>query len=317
MTLRLSILDQSPVPADGTPADALRASLDVARAADGLGYHRYWVAEHHNSPSFAGTSPEILVTALLGETRRLRIGSGGVLLPRYDPYKVAEVFRVLAALHPGRVDLGIGRAGGPAQNFPQKVVELARLLAEPYEGYVPPELWLLGAGSGSAELAAALGTRFAFAHFLRPTLGRAALTAYRTGDRLPSDDAAPPRGALAVRVVTAETEAKAAELARSFLFWRSRKDLGDDRPFPSLAEVRAHRWTALEEERAADNSLALVSGTPEQVHAELSRLAAAHGVDELVVNTLTHDPADRIDSYRLLAETFRIASGTRELTGVA
>ena len=120
MTLRLSILDQSPIPAGGEPAEALIATRRSAHSADGLGYHRFWVAEHHGAAGFAGTAPEIMIASMLEHTRRLRIGSGGVLLPRYEPRKVAEVFRVLGALHPGRVDLGIGRAGGITREFPRR-----------------------------------------------------------------------------------------------------------------------------------------------------------------------------------------------------
>ncbi|GJF28124.1 hypothetical protein KNE206_08240 [Kitasatospora sp. NE20-6] len=309
MTL-LSVLDQSPVSEGGTPADALQATLGLAAEADALGYHRYWVAEHHDSPSFAGTAPEILVAALLGRTRRLRVGSGGVLLPRYPAPKVAEVFRLLAGLHPGRVDLGLGRAGGPGHRFPEQVAQVLRLVAQPYEGYRPPEVWLLGAGTGSAELASHLGTRFAFAHFLRPELGETAMRTYRQGG-----DAAT-GGALAVRVIAADTEARARELAASFLLWRSRKDLGVDRPIGPPEDARRHRWTPAEAERAAANSRALVAGTPEQVRAELLGLAAAHGAEEIVVNTVAHDPADRVASYRLLAEVFGLtAAGRPERAG--
>ncbi|PBC93119.1 luciferase family oxidoreductase, group 1 [Streptomyces sp. OV198] len=170
MTLRLSILDQSPIPAGGAPAEALIATLQLARSAEGLGYHRFWVAEHHGAAGFAGIALEVMVASMLENTRRLRIGSGGVLLPRYEPRKVAEVFRVLGALHPGRVDLGIGRAGGIARDFPRRFAEVIDLLGKSYPGYIPPTVWLLGAGSGSARLADALGTRYAFAHFLSPQL---------------------------------------------------------------------------------------------------------------------------------------------------
>ena len=176
MSLRLSVLDQTPVGEDSSPSEALRASVDLAEAADRLGFTRYWVAEHHSSPGFAGTAPEILAGALLARTRHLRVGTGGVLLPRYEPLKVAEVFTVLASLHPGRVDLGIGRAGGLSHRFPQQLDELRRLLgvetsdvAPAGAGQVgppPPQVWPLGAGAGSAVLAGRLGTAFAFAHFL-------------------------------------------------------------------------------------------------------------------------------------------------------
>ncbi|MFF8029396.1 MsnO8 family LLM class oxidoreductase [Streptomyces sp. NPDC007896] len=302
MTLRLSILDQSPIPAGGAPAEALIATLQLARSAEDLGYHRFWVAEHHGTAGFAGTAPEIMVASLLAHTRRLRIGSGGVLLPRYEPRKVAEVFRVLGALHPGRVDLGIGRAGGVSRDFPRRFAEVIDLLGKPYPGYIPPTVRLLGAGSGSARLAGALGTRYAFAHFLSPQLSTAALDAFH-GSTLH----APVQSALAVRVVVANTEAKARELTAGFLLWRSRKDLGHNEPFPSPATVRSHSWTAEEDARVGHRSRQLVAGTPHQVKAALIGLARAHRVDEIIVNTLTHDPLDRLRSYELLAEAFQLA----------
>ncbi|MET1072753.1 MAG: MsnO8 family LLM class oxidoreductase, partial [Umezawaea sp.] len=263
---------------------------------------RFWVAEHHFSPSFAGSAPEVLVAALLARTRHLRIGSGGVLLPRYPATKVAEVFRVLAGLFPGRVDLGVGRAGGPAEGFPRQVVELLDgLAAGPLmpSGTVPPEVWLLGGGTSSAALAAELGTGFCFAHFLDPAPGVAALETHRRGSHTRA-------GALAVRVLVAEDESRANALARGLLLWRSRKDLGDDRPLPAAETVRGHRWTSAEMERAEVNSRSLIAGTPEQVRAALVRLAEEHGVDELVVNTLTHDPEDRVRSYRLLSDVLGV-----------
>ncbi|MEU7278390.1 MsnO8 family LLM class oxidoreductase [Streptomyces sp. NPDC045431] len=341
MSLRLSVLDQSPVGEGFTHSDALRASVELAERADALGFTRYWVAEHHHSPGFAGTAPEILAGTLLSRTTRMRIGTGGVLLPRYEAVKVAEVFSVLASLHPGRVDLGLGRAGGPAQGFPQQVREVSRLLglgegrgeaggqareAGPLPPLVsapdvPPRLWLLGAGTRSAVLAGELGASFAFAHFLAPEPGVAALEGYRQGlaaSAAASAGGPAEKGVLAVRAVVADTREQADGLALSLLLWRSRKDLGEDRPLPSPAEARRHRWSGAEADRAAVNSQALVYGTPEQVREELERLAAAHGVDEIVVNTLTQDPADRVRSYELLAQAFALpgsalpGSGPRE-----
>lgn len=315
MSLRLSVLDQTPVGEGHTPAEALRASVALAEAADLLGYTRYWAAEHHNSPGFAGTAPEILAGALLARTRHMRIGTGGVLLPRYEALKVAEVFGVLSALHPGRVDLGIGRAGGPAHNFERQLDEVRMrlgLATSVLPGLpsgtvapVPPQMWLLGAGSRSAQLAGRLGTSFAFAHFLFPAPARAALDAYR-GAYAALPGRSPAQGVLAVRVVTADTAAKAEELAASVVLWRSRKDLGEDLPLPSPHTTRNHRWTGQETQRARSNGRVLVSGAPEQVRDQLTRLAADHGVDELVVNTLTHDPADRLRSYQLLAQLFEL-----------
>jgi alkanesulfonate monooxygenase SsuD/methylene tetrahydromethanopterin reductase-like flavin-dependent oxidoreductase (luciferase family) len=284
----LSVLDQSPVPEGGTRADALRRTVELAVAVEALGYHRFWVAEHHGTAAFAGTAPEITTGAVLAATSSMRVGSGGVLLPRYAPAKVAEVFEVLEALHPGRVDLGVGRAGGPAHDFPRKVAELSARLPD------GPPLWLLGASPGSAELAAALGTAYCFAHFLSPGPGVAAMARYQAASH--------PRGALAVRVLVADTEAEARRLARALLLWRSRRDLGFDEPMPDPDRVAGHEWTDLERDRAAVNVHALVSGTPEQVRGELVEVARRHGVGELVVNTVTYDPADRLRSYRLLTE---------------
>ncbi|QNE23210.1 MsnO8 family LLM class oxidoreductase [Kribbella qitaiheensis] len=292
---RLSILDQSPIGEGSTAGEALRASVELAEAADELGVTRYWVAEHHGSPGFAGTAPEILVPIILGATRRMRVGSGGVLLPRYPATKVAEVFSILADLYPGRVDLGLGRAGGPPETFPADVADLRRWLGD------DPHLWVLGASASSGALAAKLGTAYAYAHFLNPGPGLESMTAYHEASPAPSS-------ALAVRVIVADTESHANDLAASLLLWRSRKDLGDDRPLPSIETARNHRWTSAELERASYNSKALISGTPDQVAPILSDLAYLHGTDELVVNVLTHDPADRLRTYQLLAQVLGAAS---------
>jgi alkanesulfonate monooxygenase SsuD/methylene tetrahydromethanopterin reductase-like flavin-dependent oxidoreductase (luciferase family) len=289
MTIRLSVLDQSPISEGGCAQDALRATVDIARAADELGVTRYWLAEHHNSPGFAGPAPEVLAAILLANTRRMRIGSGGVLLPRYSPAKVAEVFGVLANLYPNRVDLGLGRAGGPAEDFPLRVATLVDQLADHHD----LQVWLLGAGGTSAELAAEFNTAFCYAHFLNPHDGVDTLATYRSGGD---------RAALAVRVFVAETDAKAEELANAFLLWRSRKDLGEDLPVPAPETVRHHRWTDSELTRARRHRQALVHGTPDQIRSTLRDLTQTHQVDELVVNTLTHDPADRPTCYRLLVD---------------
>lgn len=292
----LSVLDQSPVPEGGVPAEALRTTVELAVAVEALGYRRFWVAEHHGSAAFAGTAPEIAAGAVLAATSSMRVGSGGTLLPRYQPAKVAEVFTVLSALHPGRVDLGVGRAGGPAADFPQKLVELLARLPEGLP------LWLLGASTGSAELAATLGTAYCFAHFLNPGPGEVAMARYRAS--------ALPRGAVAVRVIVADTEAEARRLSRAFLLWRARRDLGHDEPIPDPDRVTAHSWSEEEQDRALANAHALIGGTPEHVRADLVEVARRHGVDELVVNTLTHDPTDRLRSYRLLAEVMTDAAVT-------
>ncbi|MCE7003186.1 LLM class flavin-dependent oxidoreductase [Kibdelosporangium philippinense] len=232
MTVRLSILDQSPIPEGGTAAEALQSSVDTARAAEGLGIARYWVAEHHNSPGFAGTAPEILAGAILANTRTMRVGSGGVLLPRYTSDKVIEVFRVLSALYPGRVDLGVGRAGGPAGEFPQQVSDIVRAMG-------PSDVWLLGSSGSSAGLAARLGTGFAFAHFLNPAPGVAALDAY-------TSQAADPRGALALRVVAADTASKAIRWRRVFCCGvreRTSATTGRCLRLPPSARIAGRAWS--------------------------------------------------------------------------
>lgn len=316
--MRVSVLDQSPVGEGHTGADALQASLELARHADRLGFDRYWVAEHHRSPGFAGSAPEMLAGAVLSATDRIRVGTGGVLLPRYPALKVAEVFGVLATLHPGRVDMGIGRAGGPAADFPDRLEELSSLLRLPGSADVwpqaltavppvPPQLWLLGASAGSAAAAGRLGVGFAFAHFLVPGPSARALQAYRAAHTAATGEDGH-GGLLAVRAVVADTQARADELAQAMLLWRARKDLGDDRPLPSTETVRRHRWTGLESERAAHHARSLIHGTPEDVVPRLRALAEANGVRELMVNALTQDPADRVRSYQLLAEGFELSA---------
>ncbi|MEN3269883.1 LLM class flavin-dependent oxidoreductase [Pseudonocardia sp.] len=227
--MRLSILDQSPIGEGSTPADALRAPVELAEAADELGVTRYWLAEHHGSPGFAGTAQEILIPIILGATRRMRVGSGGVLLPRYPATKVAEVFSILADLYPGRVDLGLGRAGGPADGFAQDVADLRRRLGD------DPQIWLLGAGTTSGALAAKLGTAFAFAHFLNPPPGLEAMAAYHQQSPEPSS-------ALAIRVLVADTESRANDLARSLLLWRR---TSRQRPHPRPRRPAPHLSVAV------------------------------------------------------------------------
>lgn len=332
MTMQLSVLDQSPVGEGFSHGDALHSSVDLAQAAEELGFVRYWTAEHHGSPGFAGSAPEILCGVLLARTAHMTVGTGGVLLPRYPPAKVAEVFGVLASLYPGRVDMGLGRSGAPADDYPERVRLLRRMLGMDGDGAppadsdapgapaVPPRMWLLGAGLGSAQLAGELRTDFAFAHFLNPGPARNALSTYRSLSAARGGFAVP-QGVLAVRVVAADSEDEAEALAQSVLLWRTRKDLGHDLPFPPAHVARNHGWTALEAERAAVRSRNLVWGTPEQVHSQLARIAREHGVQEIMVNTLACDPADRLRSYRLLAECAAAtpepagAPGARETAG--
>jgi luciferase family oxidoreductase group 1 len=327
--LALSVLDQSPVPAGSTPAEALRATLELAELCDRLGYRRYWLAEHHNTSGLAGSAPEVLIGQVAARTRRLRVGSGGVMLSHYAPLKVAESFRLLEALFPGRIDLGIGRAPGSdpltaaalapagrgfsAAEFPQQVADLVAFLngargpirAQP-AGETAPDVWLLGSSASSALLAAQLGLPCSFAHFINPVGGPEVLAAYRARFE-PSPFAAEPRASVAAGAVCAETDDEAHRLAWSIRLWRLRLERGDPGPVPSVEEALAHEYTEVERLRVAQNEARLVLGSPPRVRAALEELAAAYGVDEVVVVTICHDQEARRRSYELLAEAFELA----------
>ncbi len=329
MPIALSILDQSTVASGRSAPEAIRETLALAQLADRLGYRRYWLAEHHNSASHAGTAPEILIAAIAATTQRIRVGSAGVMLPHYSALKVAEQFKVLEAIAPGRIDLGVGRAPGSdgrtafalnpnaneaAERFPQQVQELlgwlgdglpvnhpfARVSAQP-EGPTRPEVWILGSSDFGAQLAAYFGLPYGFAHFITEGQGSAeAMQLYRDGFR-PSPHLAAPQGALAVFALTAATEAEAWRLFRSRELWRLGRDRGIYGKLPSVAEAEAHPYTPEELAKIERMRARALVGAPEQVVAKLAALAAAHGVEEIAVLTPCHDPAARQASYRLLA----------------
>ena len=330
--LALSVLDQSPVPAGTSAADALQHTLSLARATEALGYRRYWVAEHHGTRSLAATAPEILVGAVAAATSTIRVGSGGVLLSHYSPLKVAETFRTLSALHPGRIDLGVGRTAGADpvteaalqylpgvpgdERYVDKVVDLIGFLNDrldpghPFEqvrampdGVVPPRLWMLGSSSHSGAVAAYLGQPFAFAHFITSAFGPQVVAAYRRGFQ-PSEAVPEPEALVAVAVICADTGADAERLARSAEVWRLRPEGTERGPLLPPEEAAARPLTDLEESKVAQSRAATVVGDPRRVHAELLSLAESFNVDELLVVTVCHDPLARVRSYELLAESF-------------
>jgi luciferase family oxidoreductase group 1 len=338
MALSLSVLDQCPVPAGSTPAQALADSLALAEAAERMGYRRYWAAEHHNTASLASVSPEILVAAVAGRTRSIRVGAGGVLLPHYSPLKVAENFRLLEALYPGRIDLGVGRAAGTDpvteaalqyrpgalgdEHFGQKVVDLLGFLDgtlepdHPYAGAraMPPgetdglEVWVLGSSSNGAGAAAYLGLPFAFAHFITPDFGPQIVRSYRKGFT-PSARAPEARVAVAVSVVCADTEAEAERLAVSAAVWRLHPEGPARGPLLPPDEAARLALTPLQQERVRQHRAGMVVGDGERARKELTELAGTFGVDEVIVVTVCHDPAARLRSYRLLAEVFELEAG--------
>ena len=330
--MKISILDQSTVAQGCTQDVAIRESLALARLADGLGYHRYWVSEHHNSGSIVGTAPEILMAAIAATTRRIRIGSAGVMLPHYSALKVAEQFRVLEALAPGRIDLGVGRAPGSdrltafalnphanaADEFPRQVHELQswvaglplpddhpfRSIAAQPQGPTSPEIWILGSSDYGARLAAHFGLPYAFAYFFSDGVGvDEALALYRQNYR-PSARFPEPVATICVWAVAADTETDAKRLFTTREFWRVGFEQGLRQPLVPPEQAIAHSYTAAERARIEELRRKAFVGTAEQVAAGLTALARRLALSELVINTWTFDPAARRRSYELLAAAF-------------
>ena len=331
MAVRLSVLDQSPIRSGGTAADAINETLELAQICERLGYARYWLAEHHSSKGLAGTSPEVLIGQVAARTSRIRVGSGGVMLSHYSALKVAEQFRVLETLFPGRIDLGIGRAPGSDQRtawalagggvrdieqFPQQIADVVGWLHDrlpaghPFAGVrampagpTAPEVWLLGSSDASAVYAAELGLAFSFAHFINSDGGPEVTQLYRSRFR-PSPERAEPAASAAVWVVCADTEEQARRLARCRELSLLRLYTGRYAPFPSIEEAESFPYTPRDLAIVEHTRARTVAGTPEIVREQLEAMARAYGVDELVVVTITHDFKARVRSYELLADAF-------------
>ncbi|HEY0098324.1 MAG TPA: LLM class flavin-dependent oxidoreductase [Pyrinomonadaceae bacterium] len=334
--VRLSVLDLSPVPSGASSTEALRNTLDLARLADSLGYTRYWLAEHHNTTLIASSSPEVMIGHVASVTEHLRVGSGGVMLPNHAPLRVAETFRMLEALHPGRIDLGLGRAPGTdsltalalrrsraalvADDFPEQLAELLAFFSGDFPADHPyrhvraipqdaetPEIWLLGSSDFSARLAAERGLAFAFAHHINPATAINALQLYQERFR-PSAYLSAPCSMLAVSAVCAESDASAEELASSadltLLRFQQGKFSGK---LPSVAEARAHSYSAYEREIVAANRARLFVGAPATVREQLLHLVRQTGVGEIMITTMTHAHEARRRSYELLAEAFALS----------
>ncbi|MDE2004393.1 MAG: LLM class flavin-dependent oxidoreductase [Betaproteobacteria bacterium] len=340
--MKLSVLDQS-TSAKGTTQDvAIRETLALARHCDALGYHRYWVSEHHNSDSIVGTAPEVLMAAIAATTSRIRIGSAGVMLPHYSALKVAEQFRVLEAIAPGRIDLGVGRAPGSdmrtayalnphadaAAEFPQQVQDLrawvgglplqeghpfASIRAHPM-GPTTPELWILGSSDYGAQLAAHFGLPYAFAYFFSDGRGvEQALELYRRNYR-PSERHPQPQATICVWALAADSDAEARRLLKTREFWRAGFEQGIRKPLVTPEEADA--WAYSDAERATIDALRRKAfvGTPGLLRERLAELAARLGLDELVIVTWTYDAAPRHRSYELLAQAFGLAKEARDGT---
>jgi luciferase family oxidoreductase group 1 len=339
--LKLSFLDQSPVSEGFTPADALRNTIELARLADRLGYERYWIAEHHAIVTLASPAPEILIARVGAETSGIRIGSGGVLLPHYSPLKVAETFRMLHALYPGRIDLGLGRAPGGGgleafalrrerserpqnDDFAEQLIELLAFLHHDFPPDHPfsrikvspempgaPGVWLLGSSQWSSTVAGKLGLPYAFAHFITPEATSAALQDYRLQFQR-SKHLTEPRAIVALGVVCADTEAEAKRLFTSTQLHIRRIRLHGKRlPVPSpdhaIAELGELAFGEDEVVRGGGEWPRYIVGAPEQVREELERMANDLQVEEMMVIAVLHDHQARLRSYQLVAEVFDLS----------
>ncbi|UOQ71336.1 LLM class flavin-dependent oxidoreductase [Hymenobacter cellulosilyticus] len=331
--LRLSVLDQSPVRQGGTARQAILETVELAQLADRLGYTRYWVSEHHNTATLAGSTPEVLLAHLGGLTQHIRLGSGGVMLPHYSALKVAENFRMLETLFPGRIDLGVGRAPGsdrltasvlnPANNFAEndfieQLMDLSRYLTDADEpdsiqakvkasprAETVPEPWILSSSGQSGLFAAYLGMAFSFAHFINPNGGPQMVKMYQ--DRFkPSVHLQKPLANVAVFVLCAETEEKAQQLHESLALQMLRLERGNLQPMGPYEEIKDYQYSSADRQRMAYHWQRIVSGTPAQLKVQLTDLAQQYGVEEVVAVTITYDFADRRRSYELLAEAFAL-----------
>src|SRR5580658_9266179 len=313
-SLRLSILDQSPIPEGAHPGDALRNTIDLVRLADRLGYARYWLAEHHGTPGLACNSPEVMIGPVAAATARIRVGSGGVMLPHYSPLKVAENFAMLSGLYPGRIDLGVGRAPGTSaavafalqrdrrhalpDDFREQLDELLGYFAHE-SGFHRPELALLGSSPQSAIWAAELGLPYVFADFINPD-GAPLMRYYRR--QTPS-----PRSAIASWAICADTDEEAERLSLSFRMMMTMLFRGRSIQVPTVE--RAQRF--LEEEGLLVDQVPvgrrIITGAPARVRAAIEAVARDYEAEEVLIVNILHDHAARRRSYELIAKEFGIS----------
>jgi luciferase family oxidoreductase group 1 len=335
--LPLSILDLSPVTTATPPAQALRNTLDLARFADTLGYTRYWLAEHHNLANIASSAPDIMIGQVAAITKNMRVGSGGVMLPNHAPLMVMERFKVLEALFPDRIDLGLGRAPGTDQitslalrrrqdtsgeqdDFLDRFQEMilfenngfpenhpfSKVAAMPTGVKLPP-IWLLGSSGYSAELAAHVGAGFSFAHHFSDFPPEGPMLAYRNQFK-PSAWRQAPYAILGVAAICAETEAQADQLAKSADLHYARRAVGQFGPLASPEEAAAYPYTPIDRQRIEHNRKRLIVGAPQQVHERITALAQSTKADEVMITTMVFEHAARKRSYALLAEQFGLAA---------
>jgi luciferase family oxidoreductase group 1 len=333
--IRLSVLDQSVAIRGRRHRDSISETVELAELCEGLGYHRFWVSEHHSHDTIVGTAPEILMAAIATRTRSIRVGSAGVMLPHYSAFKVAEQFRVLEALAPGRIDLGVGRAPGSDSRtaqalnpfgtmrtlqFPEQVRDLIAWVSgedlpevHPFRqvraypaGDTAPVVWMLGSSDYGAQVAAHFGLPYSFAYFITDGVGvEQALSLYRQLYR-PSPRHPEPVANICVWALVAETEAEAQRLFTSRAHWRVARDRGLLAPIDAPETSLPFEPTPLEEARIAEMRRTAFVGTPADVGRRLRTLADELGLEEIVILTWSHDPAARRRSYELLAREFEL-----------
>jgi len=329
--IKLSVLDQSIVRKGGTASEALQETVATAKMAERLGYHRFWVSEHHNSEMIAGSAPELLMVKLAEETSRLRIGSGGIMLPNHSAFKVAENFRLLETLYPGRIDLGMGRAPGgdrfsasllnPANTFSEEsylrqleqlqaffrdeaATSYGRIIAAPRTSGIP-EQWILSSSGGSSRIAAKYGLGLVVARFINGHAGAEVTDIYRRQFE-PSTQLDKPAVMVSISVICADTEEKAAQLRKLSDYTLLKFEQGIFEPMGSYEEIAGYSFSDAEKARIANNAGRIISGTPDSVYRQLSDLAAIFDTDEIIITTMTYSHEDRMRSFELLAKRFEL-----------
>ena len=330
--IKLSVLDQSIVRKGGTAAQAIAETIETAKLTERLGYYRFWVSEHHNSKMIAGSTPEVLMVKLADETKTIRIGSGGIMLPNHSALKVAENFRMLETLFPGRIDLGIGRATGgdrisaamlnPANTFSEESYlkqldylqaffsdEAATLygpiLAVPQCAGTPQQWILSNSPGGSNVIAARYGMGMVIARFINGHASPLMTQQYRQ-NFVPSKQFKQPQTLLAIMVLCADTEAKAQQMRKLLDYNLLKLEQGRFEPMDSAEEIAGYRFSQEELLRVQNNQGRIVSGTPEQVKEQLTKLAQEFEVDEIIITTMTYSLEDRLRSFTLVAEAFEL-----------
>ncbi|MDQ0201514.1 LLM class flavin-dependent oxidoreductase [Neobacillus ginsengisoli] len=332
MGLRLSILDQSVIAENETAIDAFNHTIELVQKAEALGYHRFWVSEHHNSDKLAGSVPEVLISHLLAKTNRIRIGSGGVMLQHYSPYKVAEIFNVLASLAPGRVDLGLGKAPGglplstkalqeglseKTKELWEKLVDLKKFVFDNIEPHAPfyglkaepvpsnpPDLFLLGASASSAKLAGELGYSFVFAQFInsnKAILEEAFEVFSRLQERKKSE---PISFILALSVIVADTDEEAKQLVTNSEIFKVHLESGKTVTVGSIEQAEIFAKQADENYRIEIQEASIIHGSKETVREKLLQIQDIYDLDEVIIITPIQNFEDRLKSYVLLSEAF-------------